>query len=134
MSNNNCSCRTDCTGLAVVASIIIGIITTFLVFTNSIIIPTILPWVLFAVAVAALGVLLLITSRRGRRICTCTALPTILTGVLGTIFAAIILLAVDVATTSLIYAIVSGALLLFFSLIVTSATCLIKCLSDCDEE
>lgn len=137
MANMNCNCRTSCAGLAVVASIIIGIITSFLVYTATVTVTPAFLWVLFGIAVVWLAVLLITTAsarRCGIRECVCSILPVVLIGILGTILTAIILLAITFAATSIIGAIIAGALLLFFTLIITSTTCLIKCIAGCDEE
>lgn len=137
MTNMNCGCRTSCTGLAVVASIIIGIITSFLVFTATVAVTPAFLWVLFGIAVVWLAVLLITaatTRTRGVRDCLCSGLTVILTGILGTILTSVILLAITFAATSVIGAIIAGILLLFFTLTITSTACLIKCIAGCDEE
>ena len=131
----NCSCRTTCTGLSVVASIIIGIITAILVYTATVTITAAFSWVLLGVAVVALGVILLAVSDRSNSgDCACGVLAALLTGILGTVLTSIILLAITFGAGSIIGAIISGAALLFFSLIITSTACLIKCIANCDEE
>ncbi len=131
----NCSCRTTCTGLSVVASVIIGIITAILVYTATVTVTTAFSWVLLGVAVVWLPVLLLAVSvRKGAGDCACGVISALLTGILGTILTSVILLAITFGGTSVIGAIISGAALLFFSLIITSTACLIKCTANCDEE
>ena len=136
MTNMNCSCRTSCTGLAVVASIIIGIITSFLVFTATVTVTPAFLWVLFGIAIVWLAVLFIVTAttRRSIRDCLCSELAVILTGILGTVLTSIILLAITFAATSVIGAIIAGVLLLFFTLTLTSTACLIKCIAGCDED
>lgn len=136
MTNMNCSCRTSCTGLAVVASIIIGIVTSFLVYTATVTVTPAFLWVLFGIAVVWLAVLFIVTAttRRSIRDCLCPGLAVILTGILGTVLASIILLAITFAATSVIGAIIAGVLLLFFTLTLTSTACLIKCIAGCDED
>lgn len=137
MTDFNCGCRTTCTGLAIVASIIIGIITSFLVYTATVTVTPAFLWVLFGIAVVWLAVILFTTSvtrKRGIRDCLCSILPVLLAGILGTILIAVILLAITFAATSVIGAIIAGLLLLFFSLIITTTACLVKCAAGCDEE
>ncbi len=134
MSNNNCGCRTDCTGIAIVASIIIGIITAFLRFSVVItVIPAFL-WVVFGIAVVYLA-LAFVGRRNGENNpssrCRCRSLTTFLIGVLGTILFSLILLAIPFAATSVIGAIITGLLLLFFTLLITSVVCQLTCASDC---
>ena len=137
MTNMNCGCRTSCAALAVVASIIIGIITSFLVYTATVTETPAFLWVLFGIAVVWLAVLLITTvttGTRGVRDCVCSGLTVLLTGILGTILTSVILLGITFAATSVIGAIIAGILLLFFTLTVTSTACLIKCVAGCDEE
>ncbi len=137
MTNINCGCKTSCIGLSVVASIIIGIITSFLIYTATVALTPAFLWVLLGIAVVWLAVLLITvatTRVRGIRDCLCPILPVLFTGILGTIITAIVLLAITFAATSVIGAIIAGLLLLFFALTITSTTCLIKCIAGCDEE
>lgn len=131
-----CNCRISCTLLAVVASIIIGIITAFLRITAVITVTPAFLWVALGIAVVYLGITLISTAVTQRcnlkSCCLCPALSTQLAGVLGTSLLAVVLLAIEFAATSIIGAIITGALLAFLSLILTSTVCLIKCIADCD--
>lgn len=136
--NCNCSCnyRYSCTGIAVIASIIIGIITAFLRFSAVITLTPAFLWVLFGIAVVYLGVTLITSAYTGireNRRCVCQILPFLLTGILGTILAALILLGITFAATSVLGAVIAGALLLFFSLTITSTVCLVKCVAGCND-
>lgn len=135
MTNLFCTCKTSCTALAVFASLIIGIITAVLRFTAVITTTPAFLWVLFGIAVVYLT-LLLISSRLRRRQSTycCQDLSALLAGILGTILFAVILLGITFAATSVLGAIITGALLFFFSLTVTSAACLTSCTSGCADE
>ena len=62
----------------------------------------------------------------------CTAVSTVLAGILGTILFSLVLLAVTFAATSVIGAIFVGLLLFFFSLTITATACLVKCRANCD--
>ncbi len=133
---NNCSCRQNCMGIAVLASIVIGIIAGFL--TSSGILTVALPflWALFAIGAVSLGTLLVLTVLSGARSlrCICNALLLLLTGILGTLLVSVILLVIDIAAASTIGAIITGLLFLFFTLLITSSACLIRCIADCDND
>ncbi len=133
----NCNCRFNCTGIGVIASIIVGVVTAFLTFSATITVTPAFLWVLFGIAVVGLGLLLLysVLLRRGNtRECICNILPTVLTGILGTILASVILLGITFAATSILGAVITGALIFFFSLIVTSIACLVSCTAGCTDE
>ncbi len=131
----NCSCRENCIALSAVASIILGIIAAFLNFTAVIAVTPAFLWVLFGIAVVYLAVLLVTSavSSGGRNRCFCTILPTLLAAILGTVLLAVILLAVSFAPASVLGAILVGALIAFFSLLLTSTACLVKCLAGCEQ-
>ena len=130
----NCNCRFNCIGFALIASIIIGIVTAMLRITAVITVTPAFLWVLFGIAVVYLGVLLVtctILRTLGSRDCICINLPAILVGILGTVLTSVILLAITFVATSVIGAIITGALLFFFSLLITSTACLTKCIAGC---
>ncbi len=132
----NCGQRTCCTTLAVVASLIIGIITAFLRFSAIITLTPAFLWVVFGIAIVYLGITAVVSAIAGSsgiRNCVCQTLTSLVLGVLGTILFSLILLGVTFAATSVIGAIFSGLLLGFFSLFITSSACIIKCLSGCNE-
>ncbi len=140
MSKFNCECSctrgAQCSILAIAASVVIGIITTLLTITAVITVTPAFLWVVLGIAVVYLAVNLLVsaTVRCCRtRECVDTPLSLVLIGILGAILTAIILLAVDFAATSVIGAIITGALLLFFSLFITATACLIRCLAGTDD-
>ncbi len=135
MSIFGCNCRNRCVLLAIVASIIIGIVAAFLQITGTITITPVFLIVAFAVAIAALGVLALTTAlvRRYAGSCLCTALQAVLTGILGTVLLSVVLLAVGIVATSVISAILVGLTAGFFALTVTAAACFVRCLADCGE-
>ena len=130
----NCENRRDCTGIAFVVSLIIGIIAAFLQFTAIITLPTIFPIIAFAVAAAYLAVALIaaaLTQKASTCNNCCIPFFALLTGILGTILFSIILFVVDIAATSIIGAIIVGALFFFFSLMIITVTCLIRCFLNC---
>ena len=138
MSKHNscsCSCGFDCTFLAIAASVIVGIVTTLLTITAVIDVTPAFLWVLLGIAVVYLAVNLIASATlrccRSRE-CVHSPLNLVLLGILGTILTSIILLGVPFAATSVVGAIITGALLLFFSLFITSTACLVKCLAGTD--
>lgn len=140
MSNSVCgcpnNCKFDCTVFAIVASIILGIIAAFLQVTCTIALGPVIYGVVFGIAVLFLPVTLAVSSNArssGTGGCMCNILPVLLTGILGTILIAALLLTVAVLTDGVLGAIFTGLLVAFFSLIITSTACFIKCLTRCDE-
>ena len=135
MTNCSCGCRNSCITLAVIASVIIGVITTILRISAVIAVTPAFLWVLFGIAVVyLLAVLIAVPLIRstGVRGCICTILPLLLLGILGTVLTAVILLGITFVATSITGAIITGLLLLFFSLIITSTACLVKCTVGCE--
>ena len=131
----NCENRRDCTTIAFVASLIIGIVAAFLQITAVITLAPIFSVVAFGVATVYLAVLLVATALYQRvSPCNhcCVPLSALLIGILGTILSSVILLAISFAATSIIGAIVVGALFFFFALMISSTTCLIKCFLNCN--
>lgn len=130
----NCNCRGTCTTAAVIAGAIIGVLAAFFQITGVITVTTAFLWVVFGIAVGYLGVLLIaaaLTRREERRECTCTALNTLLLGILGAILFAVVLLAVGIVATSVVSAILVGLLLFFFTLTLAGTACYVRCLADC---
>ncbi len=130
-----CNCKNNCTSIAVVASIIIGIITAFLRITGVITAAPAFLWVVFGIAVVYLAVVLATTAVaecEGIGKCVCPTLSVLLIGILGTILLSVVLLAIPFVATSIVGAIVTGLLLLFFSLTVGATACLAKCLAKCN--
>lgn len=134
MSLFGCNCNCRCTLAAIVVSAILGVVTTFLQITGTILVVPVFLWVVFGIAVVYLGVLVIATAL-ARRIeatqCLCAALNTLLAGILGTALFAVVLLAVGIVATSILSAILAGVLLFFFSLTLTGSACLVRRLADC---
>lgn len=131
----SCECKFSCGGLAIGSSIIVGILAAVLSFTGLLTIAPVFYWVTLGVAVVYLGAILIasLTSRYNESsCCVCRSIPLILLGILGTILTSLILLAADFGAAAILGAIIIGAELFFFSLIFTSAACLIRCLFNCD--
>jgi len=133
-----CSCHytRNCSIAALIASLILGVVAAFLQITAVITITPVILWVLFGIAVGLLAVLTLASALLVR--CStckelCPILRTVQLGILGTVLFAGILLTVGITATSVISAILIGLLLFFFSLALTSLTCYIQCIMDCEE-
>ncbi len=133
MINISCDCKSDCTTLGVIASVIIGIIAGILRFTAVITVTPAFLWVTLGIAVVYLAILLFTSVRRetGGRHCLCGSLKALLFGILGTILFSVILLAIPFAATSVLGAIITGLLLTFLSLIFTSTVCQVRCETGC---
>lgn len=134
MSTSCSKCRVDCTLIAVITSLILGIITAFLRITGEITLTSAFLWVLLGIAVLFLAVTMITAAAFRQDGCDnmCSSLTALLVGILGTILFSVILLAIDFATTSTAGAIFSGSLLFFFFLTLTSAACFSRCLLNCN--
>lgn len=130
-----CKCRTgcNCALIAVITSVIIGVITAFLTYSSTIAVGTTFIWVVFAVALFFLAVLLVVSALTAVGRCSCTLLKQLLTGIIGTVLISFVLITVDIAAASILGAAVTGASLAFFSLIVTSAVCFVRELFKCSD-
>ena len=135
MSSSCRSCSPTCTVLAVAASLILGVITAFLRITAAITLTPAFLWVLLGVAVVYLAVLI-ISASLFRNVCCsslCTIITALLSGILGTVLLSVVLLGIEFAATSVLGAVLAGALLFFFFLAVTSTACLVRCLFNCND-
>jgi len=124
-----CNCKISCNLVAVVAGLVIGIVTAFLQITAVITVTPVFLWVVFGIAVAYLALALATTSCGScPALCGggCSSLSFLLVGALGTALLAGVLLAIPFAATSVIGAILLGTLLFFFSLTLISTACLIR--------
>lgn len=138
MSSCNCNCRCGCICViaAVVSSVILGIITAFLLITGAITVTPAFLWVVLGIAVVYLAVLVASASHlrdSGGCNCLCAILNAVLIGILGSILFSVILLAVGIVEGSIASTILLGLLIGFFALIVTGSACLVRCLADCGE-
>jgi len=135
MSTCGCRYKCNCTILALIASLVIGIIGAFLQITAVITVTPVVLWVLFGIAVALLALLILSPSLQSGRGCQecCSILNTLLIGSLGTVLFAAVLLLTGITATSVVSAILIGLVLFFFSLALTTLACYIRCVSGCGE-
>lgn len=120
--------KPSCVGIAVIASVILGVITAFLRITAVITITPAFLWVALGIAIGYLAILLATTGYGRANSCRygSGALTAVLAGILGTALISVILLAVTFAATSVIGAILAGLLILFLSLIVSATACLVS--------
>lgn len=123
----NCQCRYSCTGLAVVAALILGIIGAFLQITGVIFLNATFLWVILGVAVVYLSILLATacfgTCSLG---CSCCSKDVVLAGILGAAVLSIVLLGIPAASVGVTGAILSGGALFFFFLILFATACLAR--------
>ncbi|MBQ3181658.1 MAG: hypothetical protein IJB50_02755 [Clostridia bacterium] len=131
-----CFCKSNCSVVAVIASVIIGIIAAVLRTTAVITLTPAFLWVVLGIAVLYLAIILVKSasfSGIAQKSCICPVLTVLLTAILGAIVTSVILLGITFVATSIIGAIITGALLAFASLIFFETACLIKCLARCDD-
>ena len=135
MSTSCRSCGPSCTVIAVAASLILGVIAAFLRITAAITLTPAFLWVLFGIAVVYLAVALIAAANFRHGCCEslCGIITALLAGVLGTVLLSVVLLGIEFAATSLLGAVLTGALLFFFFLTVTSAACLVRCFFNCND-
>ena len=117
------------------ASLIIGVIAAFLRITGSIIVTPAFLWVLLGIAVVYLAVTYAVAAvlRNGCCVNLCSIVSVLLAGILGTVLLSILLLAIEFSAASIIGAVLTGVLLFFFFLTVTSAACLVRCFLNCND-
>lgn len=128
----DCNCKPGCTGIAVIVSLVVGVVVAFLQITGVLLLTPLILWVLFAVAAVYLATTLLAAFfARNWSLCACSALSAFLTGVLGSVLLSAVLLTAGVIPAGILGAVVTGLAALFFTLMVTSAACLIRCLTRC---
>ncbi|MBR5234073.1 MAG: hypothetical protein IKW03_07665 [Clostridia bacterium] len=133
---NICGCKTkcDCTIIAVIVSIIAGIVATFLNFSGTIAIPQFVLWIFFGVALGLLGLSLVAAPFIGKResgTCLCTSLIAFFVGIFGTVLFSLVLVLIDIAAGGILASILTGLLIGLFALAITSAACIVKNLFDC---
>lgn len=105
------------------------LVTAFLQITDVITVVPVFLWVVFGIAVAYLGILVVssaLARRTERCDCLCSELNTLLAGILGSVLFAVVLLAVGIVATSILSAILVGLLLFFFTLTLTGTACLVR--------
>ncbi len=126
-------CRPDCSVIAIVTSLILGIIAAFLRITGEITLTPAFLWVVLGIGIVYLAVALIVGAISPTETCNnlCSIVTTSIAGILGSILFSIILLAIEFVATGVIGAIFTGLLIFFFFLMLTSTACLIRCLYNC---
>ena len=99
MSTNDCGCRNSCTTIALIISIVIGIITAFLRITATITLTPAFLWVVFGIAVVYLAIVLITTVSvnccdEKSPCCLKNILSVLLGAIIATIVFATVLLAI----------------------------------------
>ena len=125
----NCNCRPTCSGLAIIAAAVLGVLAAFLQLGAVIAVSAALIGVFFGIAVGYLAVVTVAAALARRQGC-CVSLGTVLTGALGTIATAVVLLVVDIAAASVLGAILTGVLVFFFALTLAATACYARCLCE----
>ncbi|MBE7063379.1 MAG: hypothetical protein IJN25_10280 [Clostridia bacterium] len=134
MTNFSCCCKVNCTGLALVASVLIGIIAAFLQFLGFITLSPLFVAIVGGIAILFLALLLVLSPairNSDVRACACPILRILLLAVLGAILLAVILLAFPPAAASFLFALLVGALIFFLSLLFATLACFIRCVAGC---
>ena len=133
MSTSDCSCRNSCTTVALIISLVVGIITAFLRITAAITVTPAFLWTVFGIAVVYLSTILLTaTSLRccggNAPCCIRTIIAVLLAAIIATVLLAVLLLAVEFPATSILGAVLTGLLLFAFFLTLTETACLTRCI------
>lgn len=136
MSMCNCSCKSRCSVIGIIASVIVGLVAAILRISAVITVTPAFLWVVLGIAVVYLALSLVFADNiKGiNKSGFCPILSVFFTGILGSILMSVVLLGVTFVATSTIGAILTGALFAFASLIFTQTVCLVKCLVNCDNE
>ncbi len=127
----NCTCRCSCNLLVGIAALVIGIITAFLRITAVITVTPVFLWVALGAGAVFLAIPLATVPCR-QCYNGCSSLMLLLLGALATLLLSGILLAIPFAATSVVGAILTGALLFSLSLTLGSSACytLARCNDD----
>lgn len=134
MSICGCNCKCNCTLVALITSIIVGVVTLVLQILGVITVTTAFLWVALGIGVVYLAALVAASALgrvAQRPACTCRVLRELLVGILGTVLLALVLLAVGITATSVLSAIGVGLLLFFLWLTVTASACYVACQAEC---
>ncbi len=136
MSCFNCRCSCSCALIAIIASVIIGVVAAFLQITGVITVLPVFLWVVLGIAVVYLAIITVaaaIAKGYDGCGCKCSILSVVIAGILGSILFSVVFLAVGVTAGSVASAILTGLLLISFSLLITGTACFARCLADCGE-
>ena len=134
MKSCNCYCKDNCTAVAIVAALVVGIVSAFLQVTGAIAVSTVFLWALLgggAVYLLALVAASALAHHTAANRC-CNALLAILVGILGTCLLSALLLLVDI-TAGVLLAVLVGLLAFFVTLVLTASACYVRCSTNCDD-
>lgn len=129
----NCENRRDCLGIALIISLIIGVVAAFLQITAVFTLTPVVFLVAFGIAILYLAITLIAASAAQRTTCNrcCSSLSWLLFGIAGTLLSSVVLLLIAFPATSVVGALFVGVLFFFFTLTISSVTCFVRCLADC---
>lgn len=125
----NCSCRFSCTGIALVLSAVVGVVTALLTVTGTVTVAPVFLIVATSIAAGFVAVTYIAALFKDSTccLCKCTTIKTLLFGAIGTLLAGILLLSVTFPATSILGAVITGFLLAFLTLIFAESTCYATC-------
>lgn len=125
----NCSCRFSCSGIALLLSAVVGVVTALLTVTGTVIVEPLFLIVATSVAAGFVAVTYIAALLRNQTcsICKCTTIKTLLIGAIGALLTGILLLAVTFPATSILGAVITGFYLAFLTLIFAQSTCYATC-------
>lgn len=129
----NCNCRDNCIVAAFVAALVVGIVGAFLQITATIALGTVFLWAILGAAAVYLLALVTASAVTGRSApggC-CSALSSVLIGILGSILFSVILLLVNIPAAGVVSALLVGLLLFSVTLAVAASACYVRCSTDC---
>lgn len=129
----NCCRKDNCTAVAIVVALVVGIVAAFAQILGAIAVGTVFLWAVLAGAAVYLLALVaaVAVGRRTERQC-CNTLQTILVGILGALLVSAVLLLVDISAGVLL-AVLIGLLAFFVALVLTASVCYVRCGSNCEE-
>lgn len=133
MTDNGCGCKFNCLTFGAAAALIVGIITAFLRITSAAAASTSFLTAAFGIAILFLLLSFTAAALNGGFVCRCAAsVKALLAGIAGTVATALILSARSFAEASVAGAVITGLLLFFFTLMLLSAVCFVKCAAECN--
>ena len=124
----NCSCRPSCSGIAVIIAAVLGVLAAFVLLGGVIAITTAQTVAAFSIAVGYLAVVTVAAAVARRHGC-CASLRAVLTGALGTIVTAAVLVVAGIAG-GVLGSILGGLLVFFFALTLLTTACYASCLCE----
>ena len=134
MSNCTCECRWNCAAIGIIISLIVGVVGAIILATTTPVIPVAIYWGTLVTALVFLAVTLIVTAITrlvGTASCLCNTLPTLLSGIIGTIILSIVVLVINIATITLPLAILLGVLIAFAGIMLSGLVCLTTCIAGC---